>query len=141
MTTFRDQVFNWKGADYPVPADRVLEAIDVVESVVTLSSLIEMRRSGPKNGVLSRAFSEVLNFASAINPKAKLATVTAAEVYEGMFGSEETRESTTAALTLLVMMMIPPSALEKSSKSEAAPANPGNAPAKARAGSSKKPSK
>lgn len=90
----------WKGKTYTIPPRKVIEAIAIVEEVITLQELTEYARRGSAPVArLSRAYARVLDFAGC--------KVDASEVYEEMFDGAASQTITTS-INALLMMMIPP---------------------------------
>lgn len=104
---FEEIKIAWKGRDYSIPPNRVLQCIAKVEDIITLTDLhrFSMSQSTPF-GKLAMAFGAVLRHAGA--------RVTDDEVHLAMFQNQD--ESTGTALQavqMLLLMMIPPGARKK----------------------------
>lgn len=105
MSVFEDVKLNWDGQEYTIPANRVMRLIQAVEDVVTLPELqdciLRMRVAR-----VSEAYAVMLRFAGA--------SVTAEEVYAGIFESgENMTETLTEAGALLYRLICPPDAFSK----------------------------
>jgi hypothetical protein len=97
---FDDIKLGWKGKTYIIPPRKVIEAIAIVEEIITLQELTEYARRGSAPiARLASAYARVLEFAGC--------KVDASEVYEGMFDGALSDTIATSINTLL-MMMIPP---------------------------------
>jgi hypothetical protein len=120
---------NWKGRDYVIQPDDVLQCIAKIEDVITLADL---HRYGTNAQVplakLSMAYGAVLRHAGAV--------VDADEVYAAMFKGADMQRRTAKAIETLLLMMIPPETLRKSSASEQPVGK-----ARAASGSSKRPTR
>lgn len=104
MRGFDDVSFDWSGQKYHIPAHRVLGAIARVEDIITLQ---ELQKYGAKGTAplakLSMAYGALLRYANA--------KVTDVEIYEAMFGKDNS--SATAiieSIINLIVLMVPPSA-------------------------------
>lgn len=105
MSIFEDISLEWKGETFTIPSKRVMKAIAVVESEVTLGELWQQQAEGKvKLTQLSAAFGKLLRFAGA--------KVEDEEVYEGMFGRVDDKVSAVNALNTLLALVIPPSAMK-----------------------------
>ncbi len=103
MAIFQDISLSWNGAEFVIPANRVLSAIAVVEETITFSELIAcMQRGKPPLAAISGAFAGLLRFAGAKVP--------AEEVYAGMF-TGQVAEKVIEAVNILLMMMMPPASI------------------------------
>ena len=128
MSIFDDVRLSWAGKPYLIPAHRVLGAIARIEEVVTLQELSAYAARGTAPmAIIAKAYAAVLEYAGA--------SVTAEEVYAGMFDPAAGGE-VGAAVSGLLGMMIPPKRLQETGTAR------GNVPRPGKAGqrSRKKPS-
>lgn len=117
---FKDITLTWKGEDYTVPADKVMELLGVVEEHV----VIEDCGSRPKRVRISKGFAAAIRYAASINRKTVI--VDEEEVYDSLFAGGPERN----AVYTILMMAIPPGHLQ--GKTEAL--EPEQAGTKARSG-------
>lgn len=103
---FNDVTLKWKGSEYTIPSDQMLEAINRIEDHVSLETLHVRAGEKPswKRGKIAQAYAAVLNFAGA--------KVTPEEVYAGMFEKGETNAAG-VAVQALIFLMVPNSLLEE----------------------------
>jgi hypothetical protein len=98
---FEPVTLSWDGKPYVIPANQVMKALAVIEDHCTM---FELQKSFKSGGVplakISNAFAAVIRFAGG--------TVTAEEVYAGMFGGGPDAQAAQQAVTMLLMMMVPP---------------------------------
>lgn len=106
-SVFEDIRLAWDGAEYVIPADRVLGAIARIEKHLTLKELHENAagRDTLPLALISMAYGGVLRYAGA--------KVSDDQVYLGIFGAGgvAARDAVNAAVQGLLTMMIPPSAM------------------------------
>ncbi len=102
---FEDYKLAWRDKEYTIPARQIMGAISRVEDIVTLSELqVFFQRNAAPLARIAEAYAAVLRYAGA--------SVTADEVYAGMFGNAagNTGETVKACLFGLLELMVPPSA-------------------------------
>lgn len=119
---FDSVTLEWGGKKYTIPADRTMEAIARIEEHVTLAELSMWSKDSSRMRIssMASAFASVLRYAGA--------SVTAEDVYAGIF-KDGGMSTTVSAMQAMLVMMIPPSVLN---------AEVGDAPKKTRpSGSSK----
>ncbi len=114
---FQTLTLEWQGKKYPVPAERIMGAIAVIEEVVTFPELCMMFTGKPKISKLAQAYGELLRYAGV--------TVSDIDVYNVLFTQGEIKEQVGSAINQLLAIMTPPSAL---GPDDEAPAE-GNRPA------------
>lgn len=105
---FEDFHLEFSGKRYTIKHDRVLPAIAVVESVVTMAELVDMatgNKAAFRFTQISEAYAKVLRFAGA--------DVDNDEVYAGMFGTTDGRQNALGAVQMLLTMMMPQSAIKE----------------------------
>lgn len=107
MSVFQPVTFEWKGAEYTIPADRMLPVIADVETKITLSELAEAVNDGRKVplATLAQVYGMVLRHAGA--------AVSDDECYMAMFGEGVDRQRAVAAIGTLMLMMMPPGVAER----------------------------
>lgn len=103
MSLFNPVVLTWKGAEYTVPADQIMQMIAKVEDILTLPEL--MNPKGRPLAKISMAYGVALRHAGA--------KATDEEIYAAMFTAGEQAGAAAAAVQGLLMMMVPPSAVEQ----------------------------
>lgn len=104
---FEDVKLTWAGADYTVPAEKVMRLVGRVEAELTRDYPEEnafqllSRPSGPPLAALSAAYASALSFAGAdVKPQ---------EVYMALWqGEQNTAEIATLATMGLLEIMLPP---------------------------------
>jgi hypothetical protein len=100
---FKPVVLTWDGRSYTIQANQIMRALAVIEDHVTM---LELQRAFKSGGAplakISNAFAAVIQFAGG--------SVTADDVYSGMFGGGTDAAAAQQAVTMLLMMMIPPNA-------------------------------
>lgn len=112
---FEDVTIQWAGADYVIPAHRMMGAIARIEDHVTMPELqrFSERETLPMTR-LSSAFASVLRYAGAVK-------VTDEDVYAAMFSTDGDAQTTmAAAITVLLSMMVPRNVREKFNEAVAA---------------------
>lgn len=103
MSAFEPITLTWDGAEYVIPANRVMMAIARIEGHITLAEMSTWAdRSKVRVSALAAAYGDVLRFAGA--------KVADEDVYVGMFSNG--MEGVMDAMQAMMIMMIPPSALE-----------------------------
>jgi hypothetical protein len=99
---FEPITLSWGGKSYVIPANQVMKALAVIEDHCTM---FELQKSFKSGGVplakISNAFAAVIRFAGG--------SVSAEDVYAGMFGGGPDAQAAQQAITALLMMMVPPS--------------------------------
>jgi len=131
MSMFEPITLKWKGVDYVVKPDAVMEAISRIEQHVTMEELnAGLTGKGIKRVDLARAFASVLRYAGA--------TVIDEEIYAGMFKTNSGNTVISAVMTLLAMM-VPPSVVAEFDKESAVAGKKENRRARRAAASSSKP--
>jgi len=116
MAIFEDMKLGWNGADYVIPADRVLGAVAVIEEHMTFPEMMELVRHGKPSLVgLSRTWGAVLRYAGA--------EVTDDEVYVGMFTGPTVSQRVIEAVNTLLLIMMPPTAIAAANAERAASGN------------------
>ena len=104
MAIFSEVVLGWDGADYVIPAERVLGAIATVEQVITLSEIAAYHQRGTAPmAKLAQAFGCVLRYAGA--------KVGDDEVYAGMLRGGDSQAVAVSSVTTLLQMMLPPASI------------------------------
>jgi hypothetical protein len=103
MSRFEDFVMEWKGREYRVPSRSLMGALARVEDHVTL---VELQRYAARQTVplakVASAFASLLQYAGA--------SVTAEDVYSGMFEDDDpnkNQEKVQLALMALMELMVP----------------------------------
>jgi len=103
MAVFEPATVEWDGAEYTVPASRVLGLIAAVEDHVTLKELSDWSQSGnAKTARLAKAYAAALRYAGCDVP--------ADEVYDAIFDGAA-QASVLASIGALLVLMIPPKRL------------------------------
>lgn len=122
MAIFQDISLSWNGAEFTIPASRVLGAIAIVEEQITFPELLLAMQSGkPPLATIARAYGGVLRYAGA--------RVSDDETYAGMFDAAR-QEQVITAINALLVMMVPPDALAKAKRITGGEASaPGNSQA------------
>lgn len=103
-TPFQDITLKYRDTEYVIAANRVMAAISILESVVTIQELSAMIRTGhiPLARVC-RAYALLLNYAGAKTDEQTL--------YGEMFNRQDKMELAFNAVTSLMTMMVPPSSV------------------------------
>lgn len=105
MSVFEPIKLGWRDREYVIPPDRVLRAIAIIEDHITLVELTRYAASGSAPlAKIASAFAAVINYAAGVP------SLSADDVYAGMFGSSEDNARAQAAIGALLAMMVPPSA-------------------------------
>lgn len=100
MSIFQPINLKWKGEEYEVAPDRVMQLIAKVEDVITLSEVYTYSQRGAAPvAKIAMAYGVALRYAGA--------KVRDDEVYQGLF-AEGGEGAIPAALNALLSMMIPP---------------------------------
>lgn len=104
MRGFDDVSFEWKGAKFVIPANKVMGAIARVEDIITLH---ELQRYSSKQSTplakLSMAYGALLRYAGC--------QVNDVEIYESMFGKGNVSANIVVeSIVTLISMMVPPAA-------------------------------
>lgn len=102
MSIFEPVKLRWQGAEYDIPANKVLRALAVVESVITLQELPQDNTRVPL-AKISMAYGALLRFAGA--------RVTDDEVYLSMWG--ENGADPITAVNGIIALMLPKKVREK----------------------------
>lgn len=98
---FEPVTLNWQGDRYVIAADRVMAAIFVLENVITITELAQIRATGNiPIAKVSHAFAALLRFAGA--------TATEEQVYASMFQGEHAKDAAFLAIQALMVLMVPP---------------------------------
>jgi hypothetical protein len=101
MAIFQDVVLGWDGANYTIPAERVLGAIAEIEQVITLSEIAAYNERGTAPmAKLAQAFGAALRYAGA--------KVANDEVYAGLLRGGDSQGVAVKSVTALLQMMLPP---------------------------------
>ena len=104
MGIFEDVKLGWNGAQYVIPAHRVLGAVAAIEEHLTAAELvIAMQRGKPPFGKLSQAYAALLSYAGCQG-------VSAEDLYAGMF-DKDVSVRVLAAVNALYLLMMPPAAV------------------------------
>ena len=106
MSLFKPVTLTWKGEDYTVSADQIMQMIAKVEDILTLPEL--MNPKGRPLAKISMAYGAALRHAGA--------RVTDEEIYSAMFTAGEQAGAAASAVQGLLIMMVPPSAVEQPEK-------------------------
>jgi hypothetical protein len=100
---FQPITLEWRDKRYVIPAERVMRAIAIVENHITL---LELQRAAVNGSAplakIAGAFADVINYAGG--------TLSAEEVYLGMFGDGADVLKIQLAVVTLLQMMVPPDA-------------------------------
>lgn len=102
MSLFKPVTLTWRGEEYTVPADQIMQMIAKVEDILTLPEL--MNPKGRPLAKISMAYGAALRHAGA--------KASDEEIYSAMFTAGEQAGAAAAAVQGLLMMMVPPSAVE-----------------------------
>jgi hypothetical protein len=115
---FEKVILSWEGRDYVIPADKVTEAIAIVEEIIGLPELsVALSTGRPPMMRIARAYASMLTYAGANG-------VNEAGVYAGMFSEGDMKTRIHAAVMGLMQIMIPPGALKDAVGAEASTAEP-----------------
>jgi hypothetical protein len=105
---------NWNGRDYFVPRSKLMRARQIIESVYSLKELAtHMQEDTPHLVRLSMAYGALLRYLGA--------QVEDDELYEGMFGDDQTLGGDAALMLFHIML---PEKLRSSADGEEPQANP-----------------
>lgn len=133
MAVFSDIALEWGGKTYPIPADRVMKAIAVVEEHITLPEflLVSVGRQVSVSK-LCAAYGALLRYAGA--------RVSDEEVYESVFKGGDLQGTIIRSVNEIMQLMIPPAtrAALDSPGEAGQETSPGNSPATTAASSSKR---
>jgi hypothetical protein len=103
---FEKVTLNWEGRDYVIPADKVMEAVAIIEEIIGLPELsVALSTGRPPMARIAKAYAALLAYAG-VNG------ITQEAVYAGMFDAGEMKTRIHAAVTGLMQIMIPPDALK-----------------------------
>ncbi len=103
MAIFDDIPLGWAGKSYTIPHDRVMGAISRIEDHVTLDELIRFQARGTAPmAKIATAYATLIRYCGG--------SVTADEVYAGMFKADA-GDDVSKAVAGLLHMMVPPERL------------------------------
>ena len=102
MSIFEEVSLSWGGAEYVVPADKVMGLIEVIEEHITLE---ELNSKGLKRAHISKAYAAALVYAGARG-------ATQEKVYNMFFNASNSVDITNI-ITALLMLIIPPEHLQE----------------------------
>lgn len=93
---FDDVVFTYGGDEYTVPANKVMQLIEMIEAIVPMHEI-----NNPGKAKLARAYATAINFAGG--------NTNQEEVYSSFFGNGMVEVQ--SAIAGLAMLMVPPAHL------------------------------